>query len=163
MPYDFDTVIDRRNTDAMKWNIAPGELPMWVADMDFAAAPEIRKAMQKRLDHGIFGYSEIPDAWYEAYIGWWKARHGFEMERDWLVFCTGVVPAISSIVRKLTTPNENVLIQTPVYNHFFNCVEGNGRTVLENPLAYRDGRFAMDFEDLEEKLSDPLASLLAIA
>ena len=162
MPYDFDTVIDRRNTDAMKWNIAPGELPMWVADMDFAAAPEIRKAMQKRLDHGIFGYSEIPDAWYEAYIGWWKARHGFEMERDWLVFCTGVVPAISSIVRKLTTPNENVLIQTPVYNIFFNSILNNGCRVLESPLTYANGVYAIDWADLDSKLADPQTTLMIL-
>lgn len=162
MPYDFDTVIDRRNTDAMKWNIAPGELPMWVADMDFAAAPEIRKAMQKRLDHGIFGYSEIPDAWYEAYIGWWKARHGFEMERDWLVFCTGVVPAISSIVRKLTTPNENVLIQTPVYNIFFNSILNNGCRVLESPLTYENGVYAIDWADLDSKLADPQTTLMIL-
>lgn len=162
MPYDFDTVIDRRNTDAMKWNIAPGELPMWVADMDFAAAPEIRKAMQKRLDHGIFGYSEIPDAWYEAYIGWWKARHGFEMERDWLVFCTGVVPAISSIVRKLTTPNENVLIQTPVYNIFFNSILNNGCRVLESPLTYANGVYAIDWADLGSKLADPQTTLMIL-
>jgi len=162
MPYDFDTVIDRRNTDAMKWNIAPGELPMWVADMDFAAAPEIRKAMQKRLDHGIFGYSEIPDTWYEAYIGWWKARHGFEMERDWLVFCTGVVPAISSIVRKLTTPNENVLIQTPVYNIFFNSILNNGCRVLESPLTYENGVYAIDWADLDSKLADPQTTLMIL-
>lgn len=162
MPYDFDTVIDRRNTDAMKWNIAPGELPMWVADMDFAAAPEIRKAMQKRLDHGIFGYSEIPDAWYEAYIDWWKARHGFEMERDWLVFCTGVVPAISSIVRKLTTPNENVLIQTPVYNIFFNSILNNGCRVLESPLTYENGVYAIDWADLDSKLADPQTTLMIL-
>ena len=162
MPYDFDTVIDRRNTDAMKWNIAPGELPMWVADMDFAAAPEIRKAMQKRLDHGIFGYSEIPDAWYEAYIGWWKARHGFEMERDWLVFCTGVVPAISSIVRKLTTPNENVLIQTPVYNIFFNSILNNGCRVLESPLTHENGVYAIDWADLDSKLADPQTTLMIL-
>ncbi len=146
----------------MKWNVSKNELPMWVADMDFAAAPEIRKAMQKRLDHGIFGYSEIPDAWYEAYIGWWKARHGFEMERDWLVFCTGVVPAISSIVRKLTTPNENVLIQTPVYNIFFNSILNNGCRVLESPLTYENGVYAIDWADLDSKLADPQTTLMIL-
>ncbi len=162
MSYDFDTVINRRNTDAMKWNVGENELPMWVADMDFAAAPEIQKALQKRLDHGVFGYSEIPDAWYEAYIGWWKTRHGFEMDREWLVFCTGVVPAISSIVRKLTTPNENVLIQTPVYNIFFNSIVNNGCRVLESPLCYRDGAYSVDWVDLEAKLADPQTTLMIL-
>ena len=103
--YDFDTPVLRRGTDSYKWAVGESELPMWVADMDFKAAPEILQALEQRLSHGVFGYAEIPDAWYNAYIGWWERRHGFSMERDGLIFCTGVVPAISSTVRKLTTPN----------------------------------------------------------
>lgn len=118
MASNFDEMIDRRNTASLKWDVEENELPMWVADMDFATAPCVLEAMKKRLNHGIFGYTVIPEQWYEAYVGWWKKRHHFEMEKDWLVFCTGVVPAISSIVRKLTTPAEKVLIQTPVYNIF---------------------------------------------
>ena len=120
--FDFDTPVDRRGTGASKWNVAENELPMWVADMDFPTAPAVREALAKRLDHGVFGYTDVPDEWYRAYIGWWETRHGFRMEPDWLMFCTGVVPAISSIVRKLTTPNENVLIQSPVYNIFYNSI-----------------------------------------
>ena len=108
MKYDFDAVINRRGTDSVKWNVGKNELPMWVADMDFRLAPEIEKAIKNRMDHGVFGYSVIPDEWYEAYTNWWKTRHDFKMKKEGLVFCTGVVPAISSIVRKLTTPNENV-------------------------------------------------------
>ena len=104
MAYDFDQIVDRRGTGSLKWDVAEGELPMWVADMDFQTAPEIRQALAERLQHGVFGYGIIPDEWYEAYIGWWKERHGFTMEKEWLIFCTGVVPAISSMVRKLTTP-----------------------------------------------------------
>lgn len=162
MPYDFDTPVDRRGTASMKWDVADGELPMWVADMDFATAPEIRKALQKRLDHGVFGYSDVTEDWYAAYIGWWRDRHAFSMQRDWLIFCTGVVPAISSIVRKLTTPNENVLIQTPVYNIFFNSILNNGCRVLESPLVYRDGSYAIDFADLEAKLADPQTTLMIL-
>ena len=117
--YNFDEVVVRRGTDSMKWDVKESELPMWVADMDFKTAPEIIAAFEKRIAHGVFGYSDVTDAWYEAYIGWWKRLHGLTMERDKLIFCTGVVPAISSIVRKLTTPNEKVLVQTPVYNIFF--------------------------------------------
>lgn len=162
MTYDFDTPTERRNTNSLKWDVAQGELPMWVADMDFQTAPEIREAIMKRAEHGIFGYSVIPDAWYEAYIQWWKMRHGYTMERDWLIFCTGVVPAISSIVRKLTTPAEKVLIQTPVYNIFFNSILNNGRQVLESPLRYDGKEYRIDFADLEEKLSDPQTALMIL-
>lgn len=162
MTYDFDTPTERRNTNSLKWEVAQGELPMWVADMDFQTAPEIREAIMKRAEHGIFGYSVIPDAWYEAYIQWWKMRHGYTMERDWLIFCTGVVPAISSIVRKLTTPAEKVLIQTPVYNIFFNSILNNGRQVLESPLRYDGKEYRIDFADLEEKLSDPQTALMIL-
>ena len=99
MASNFDEMIDRRNTASLKWDVEENELPMWVADMDFATASCVLEAMKKRLNHGIFGYTVIPEQWYEAYVGWWKKRHHFEMEKDWLVFCTGVVPAISSIVR----------------------------------------------------------------
>jgi len=162
MKYDFDTVINRRGTDSVKWNVGKNELPMWVADMDFRLAPEIEKAIKKRMDHGVFGYSVIPEEWYEAYINWWKTRHGFKMKKEGLVFCTGVVPAISSIVRKLTTPNENVVIQTPVYNVFFNSVLNNGCRVLESPLIYKNGRYSMDFDDLEKKFSDPQTTLMIL-
>ena len=162
MKYNFDTPIDRRGTDAMKWDVAEGELPMWVADMDFAAAPEIVEALQARLSHGVFGYTDVSDAWYDAYLGWWRERHGFAMQRDWLIFCTGVVPAISSIVRKLTTPNENVLLLTPVYNIFFNSIVNNGCRALECPLLYRDGAYAIDWTDFEEKLADPQTTLLLL-
>ncbi|MCQ2771619.1 MAG: pyridoxal phosphate-dependent aminotransferase, partial [Clostridia bacterium] len=160
--YDFDTVVSRRNTGSLKWNVEENDLPMWVADMDFKTAPEIIDAISNRVSHGIFGYSDMTDEWYEAYINWWKNRHGFEMEKDWLVFCTGVVPAISSTVRKLTSPNENVVIQTPVYNIFFNSIVNNGCRVLTNPLKYIDGAYEMDFEDLEQKLSNPQTSLMIL-
>ncbi len=162
MHYDFSVLTDRRHTDSLKWDVKENELPMWVADMDFPTAPQIRKAIEKRVAHGIFGYSDVSDAWYEAYINWWKTRHNFSIEKDWLIFCTGVVPAISSIVRKLTTPAENVLIQTPVYNIFFNSIINNGRQVLESPLRYQNGRYEVDFVDLEEKLSNPQTTLMIL-
>ena len=160
--YDFDEIIDRRNTGSLKWDVPEGELPMWVADMDFRTAPCIREAIEKRAAHGVFGYSIIPDEWYDAYRSWWSRYHGFDIERDWLIFTTGVIPAISTAIRKFTTPAEKVLIQTPVYNIFFNCIINNGRRVLENPLIYEDGRYFMDFDDLEEKLSDPLCTMMLL-
>ena len=162
MAYDFDKIVDRSNTNSMKWNVAEGELPMWVADMDFETAPAIMEAISKRAQHGCFGYTEIPDAWYQAYIDWWKIRHDFTMEKDWLMFCTGVVPAISSIVRKLTTPAEKVLVQTPVYNIFFNSILNNGRQVLESPLVFDGNAYHIDFEDLEKKLADSQTTLMIL-
>ena len=148
--YDFDKIADRRGTGSLKWDVKDGDLPMWVADMDFYTAPCIRKAIEKRAVHGIFGYSIIPDEWAKSYQDWWLLHHDLVIDRDWLIFATGVIPALSTAVRKFTTPAEKVLIQTPVYNIFFNSIINNGRRVLENPLIYRDGSYEMDFEDLEE-------------
>lgn len=162
MKYDFDEVTDRRNTNSLKWSVGENELPMWVADMDFKTAPEITAAIIKRAEHGIFGYNTVPDEWYSAYINWWKSRYHFEIEKEWLIFCTGVVPAISSVVRKLTTPAENVLVLTPVYNIFFNSIVNNGRNVLECPLRYNAVEYDIDFTDLEKKLSDPQTTMMIL-
>ena len=162
MSYDFDKVVNRRGTSSLKWDVGEDELPMWVADMDFPAAPEILTSLEEKLREGIFGYNVIPDEWHAAYISWWKERHGFSIQKEWLVFCTGVVPAISSAIRKLTTPNEKVLIQTPVYNIFYNSIKNNGRRVLEAPLRYEGHTYSVDFEVLEEGLSDPETSLMIL-
>lgn len=162
MKYDFDSVIDRRGTGSYKWDVADGELPMWVADMDFRTAPEVTEAIIERARHGIFGYSVLPEEWYDAYIDWWKSRHGIEYKRDHLIFSTGVIPTISSCVRKLTTPGENVLIMTPVYNIFYNCIRNNGRNVLECPLEYSGGEYSIDWDLLEEGLADPQTSLMLL-
>lgn len=158
----FDTTTDRRGTGSLKWDVAEHELPMWVADMDFTAAPCIRRTLEYRVAHGIFGYNTLPDEWAQAYIGWWQRRHGFTMQADWLIFCTGIVPAISTAVRKLTTPAENVLLLTPVYNIFFNSVLNNGRRVLECPLRCEDNLFSINWADFEQKLADPQTSLFIL-
>ena len=164
MIYNFDLKTDRTCTNSLKWNVSDGELPMWVADMDFPTAPEVREAVLKRAEHGIFGYTIIPEEWYDAYILWWEKWHQFKMKKDWLIFSTGVVPAISSAVRKLTTAGENVLIQTPVYNIFFNSIVNNGRNVVEAPLTYDgDGKnYAVDWTELERKLADPQTTLMIL-
>ena len=162
MVYDFDRVTDRTGTDSMKWDVKENELPMWVADMDFKAAPEIVDAIRQRLDHGILGYPIIPDRWYDAYIDWWSRRHEFTMERDALVFCSGVIPAVSSVIRALTVPGGNVLIQPPVYNAFFGIIKGNGRKVQESPLIYSNGTYKMDLDDLERKMADPETDLMIL-
>lgn len=162
MAYNFDKVIERRKSNSMKWNVAENELPMWVADMDFQTAPEVIDAIKMRADQGCFGYTEIPEKWYQAYINWWKNRHDFVLQKEWLMFCTGVVPAISSIVRKLTTPAEKVLVQTPVYNIFFNSILNNGRQIVENPLKFDGAEYQIDFEDLQRKLSDPQTTMMIL-
>ena len=162
MQYNFDNPPSRRGSLCYKWDCKENELPMWIADMDFEAAPEIRAALQRRLDHGIYGYDDMGADWYDAYIGWWRDRHGLVMERENLIFSTGVVASISSLVRKLTTPNENVLLQTPVYNIFFNSIVNNGARVQESPLRYDGENWSMDFADLERKLADPQTSLMIL-
>ncbi len=160
MKYDFDSLIDRKNTNSVKWNVGEGELPMWIADMDFKTAPAVEEAIVKRAAHGIYGYADLPDEWYDAYISWWKSRHGLTIEKNQLIFCTGVVPAISSAVRKLTTPAEKVVVISPVYNIFFNSIVNNGRVPLESRLVFDGENYNIDFEDLESKLSDPQTSML---
>ncbi len=162
MTYNFDEIVNRIDTNSYKWNVEDNELPMWVADMDFKTAPSIQEALEKRVAHGIFGYTDIPDEWAKSYINWWERRHQFKMEKDALIFCTGVVPAISSIVRKLTTPGENVLIQTPVYNIFFNSIVNNGRNVLQSPLSYDGNNYSIDFTQLEKDLSNPQTSMMIL-
>ena len=162
MMYDFDTPVNRHGTGSLKWDVPEDVLPMWVADMDFPAAPEIRSALERRLAHGVFGYSVIPEDWYDAYVKWWQSRHGLALQREWLIFCTGVVPAISSMVRKLTTPAENVVLLTPVYNIFFNSILNNGRRVLESPLLYDGETYRIDFNDLGQKLAAPQTTLLIL-
>ncbi|MDO4288192.1 MAG: MalY/PatB family protein [Eubacterium sp.] len=158
----FDETIDRRHTGSMKWEVAEGELPMWVADMDFQTAPEVTEAICKRAAQGVFGYTLITEEWYQAYQSWWQSRHGFDIKKEWLIFSTGVVPAISSVVRKLTTVAEKVVVLTPVYNIFFNSIVNNGRNVLESRLVYDHGSYTIDFEDLEAKLADPQTTMMIL-
>ena len=130
MKYNFDKPTNRRGTGSLKWDVPENELPMWVADMDFETVPEVVEALKKRVEHGIFGYSIMPDTWSQSYVNWWDKRHHITLNPDKLIFTTGVVPAISSAVRKLTTPAENVLVQTPTYNIFFNSIRNNGINIV---------------------------------
>lgn len=162
MSFDFDKLTDRYNTFSMKWDVKDGDLPMWVADMDFETAPGIIEAIQSKAEQGIFGYSYVPDNYFQAVRDWWQERHQFSMATDWIIFATGVVPAISSIIRKMTTVGEKVLVQPPVYNIFYNSIYNNGRHLVENRLQYEDGQYSIDFEDLEQKLADPQTSLMIL-
>lgn len=162
MKYNFDELTDRRNTNSLKWDVGENELPMWVADMDFKTAPEVTEAVIARAKSGIYGYQTVPDEWYKAVAGWWTRRHNFEVKEEWLCFCTGVIPAVTSAVKRITNVGDNVVVQTPVYDIFFHSVENTGRRVLENKLAYDGEKYSIDFADLEAKLSDPLTTMLIL-
>lgn len=162
MKYNFDLTIDRKSTGSLKWDIGENEIPLWVADMDFDTAPAIKNAVLRRAEQGVFGYNVVTDEWYNAICGWWSRRHGIDIPKDALVFCTGVVPAISSAVRRLTAPNEKVIIQTPVYNIFFNSVLNNGRRVVEAPLLYEKGGYRLNIDDLEKKFADKETTLMIL-
>ena len=160
--FDFDKQNDRRNSFSLKWDVKDGELPMWVADMDFETAPCVKEAVVKRAMSGIFGYSVIPDEYFESISDFFFRRYGYRFSPEHMVFSTGVVGAISSMVRKLTTAAEGVLVQPPVYNVFYNSILNNGRRVVTNKLLYKDGEYSIDFDDLERKLSDPQTTLMIL-
>lgn len=160
--FNFDTPTDRRNGDSVKWSVKENELPMWVADMDFFTAPQITEAIVARAREGIFGYTTIPDRWYDSIIGWWGHRHGLNIEKEWLCFCTGVIPAITSAVKRVTNVGDRVVVLTPVYNVFFSSIENTGRTVLESKLNYDGKSYEIDFADLEAKLAEPLTTMMIL-
>ena len=159
---NFDFVINRRNTNSLKWDVGDNELPMWVADMDFKTAQCVTDAIVAKAKSGVFGYQIVPDEWYEAIINWWRVRHGFVIDKDWLCFCVGVVPAITSSIKRLTNVGDSVVVLTPVYDIFFHSIENTGRHTLECPLVYENGSYGIDFADLEKKLSEPLSTMLIL-
>lgn len=166
MKYNFDEIVSRRHTCSYKWDSAPSDekevLPLWVADMDFRTAPVIVEALERRVRHGIFGYVRVPDAYYESVARWFARRHGWKMETDWIIYTSGVVPAISAVIKALTVPGDGVVVQTPVYNCFFSSIRNNGCRVVPNPLIYENRTFRIDFEDLDRKTADPGVRLLLL-
>lgn len=164
MKYDFDEIISRRNSNSYKWDavMEEGVLPMWVADMDFRTAPAVVEVLRKRMDHGIFGYTKVPPVYYDAIINWFTRRHGWQIDRDWIIYTSGVVPALSAIIKALTVPGDRVLVQTPVYNCFFSSIRNNGCEIVANPLVYTNGTYRIDFDDLARKATDPKVRLLLL-
>ena len=162
MKYDFDELIDRRGTGCVKWDESPREgmdhvsdlIPLWVADMDFKAAPAILEAVRRRAEHGVFGYTVVEEAYYEAVINWFQRRHNWRIHREEILYTTGVVPAMSVAVKALTMPGEKVLILSPDYNCFFSSVRNNGCEVLETALKPVGDSFEVDWEDFEAKCAD---------
>ena len=164
MKYNFDEVVPRRGTNSYKWDSAGDAdvLPMWVADMDFRTAPPVVEALKKRVEHGIFGYVRVPDVYYEAITNWFARRHAWRIEKEWIIYTTGVVPALSAVIKALTTSGDKVVVQTPVYNCFFSSIRNNGCEVITSPLIYENGTYQMDFIDLEQKVADPGVKVLLL-
>lgn len=163
MKYDFDKTIDRRATNSYKWDSAPGGvLPMWVADMDFRTAPAIIDALQKRVAHGIFGYTRVPDAYYDAVTSWFSRRYGWDIDREWIIYTSGVVPAVSAVIKAMTVPGDKVIVQTPVYNCFFSSIRNNGCEIVSNPLRRTADTYEMDFDALERCAADPRAKVMLL-
>ncbi len=167
MKYEFDELVVRRGTNCVKWDERPrvGEpcsgiipsddiIPLWVADMDFKVAPAILEAVKRRAEHGVFGYNIVPESYYEAVISWFRRRHQWEIQREWILYTTAVVPAMSCVIKAFTMPGEKVLILSPAYNCFFSSIKNNGCEVLESPLKRVDDSFELDFDDFERKCAD---------
>ena len=153
---NFDLPIDRFGTNCYKYDTMPypDTIPLWVADMDFETAPVVTDALKKRLEHGCFGYTAVPDSFYEATINWFGKRHGWKPERNWFIYTSGVVPAISAIIKAMTEPGDKVLVQTPVYNCFFSSIRNNGCIAEEAPLTLSGNDYIIDFEAFEHHCAD---------
>ncbi|WP_321284728.1 MalY/PatB family protein [uncultured Vibrio sp.] len=153
--FDFDQIVERQGTGSVKWDSMANSsiLPMWVADMDFRTAEPIVNALKKRVEHGVFGYTKVSEGYYNSVINWFSTRHNFHIERDWIQYTSGVVPALSAILKALTNPGDGVIVQTPAYNCFFSSIRNMDCHLIENPLVNRDGYYEMDFDDLERKAS----------
>jgi cystathionine beta-lyase len=164
MKYDFDEFVERRGTNCVKWDESPSDdvIPLWVADMDFRVAPAIQNALEQRVAHGVFGYNIVPESYYEAVISWFRRRHQWEIQRQWMLYTTAVVPAMSCVIKALTMPGEKVLILSPAYNCFFSSIRNNGCEVLESPLKAVGDTFEIDWQDFEAKCADEKTTLFLL-
>lgn len=162
--FDFDKLTARRGSNCYKWDEAANDevIPLWVADMDFEVAPAIKEALRKRVEHGVFGYTMVPDSYYDAVINWFVNRHGWHINRDWILYTTAVVPALSCALKALTLPGEKVLVQTPVYNCFFSSIVNSGCLVEENRLVRDGNSYSIDFEDFEKKCKDEKVTVFVL-
>lgn len=161
--FDFDEIVPRRGTNSYKWDSPAGNvIPMWVADMDFRTAPAIVEALSKRVGHGVFGYTRVPDEYYQAAIDWFVSRHGWRFNREWMIYTSGVVPAISAIIKAITGKGDKVIVQTPAYNCFFSSIRNNECELLANNLICHDNGYTVDFDGLERCASDSRAKVLLL-
>lgn len=164
MDYNFDEIIPRRHSGSYKWDTPESGdiLPMWVADMDFRTAPAIIEALRHRVEHGVFGYTKVSDEYYNAVTDWFRLRHNWTINRDWIIYTSGVVPAVSAIIKAMTEPGDMIITQTPAYNCFFSSIRNNGCQLDSNPLINSYGRFTIDYDNLERLAADPRAKVLIL-
>ena len=166
--YDFDKMTDRKGTSCSKWDnmssmfTEKGLLPLWIADMDFRCCEEAIEAMRQRVDHGIFGYTVLPDSYFESIAGWMQRRHNWTVRKEWLVTSVTVVSALNIFVQAFTKPGDGVIIQKPVYFPFEECIQDNDRRLVNNELIEKEGYYTIDFEDLEEKAARPENKMLLL-
>ena len=158
MKYDFDRIIERRNTSSVKWDLADDIfggrdlLPMWVADMDFTSPPAVIDALRERANHGIFGYTAASESYYKSVIDWMRRRHGWDIRKEWIHFTPGVVPALGLLLQTYARSGDEIIVQRPVYYPFMRVIKDCGCQVVNNPLLYENGRYCMDMDDLERKI-----------
>ena len=162
MKYNFDSINNRVGTNSVKWDIHPDAIPLWVADMDFQVLPELKEALSKRVDEGIFGYTLVPESYYEAIINWFDRRHHWHIDRSWILYTSGVIPAMAAALKAFTLPGEKVLIQTPVYNCFFSSIANCGCEPVENELVREGNTYRIDFADFENKCADPKTTVFLL-
>ena len=161
--YDFDEIVPRRGTNCAKWDsTAEGVLPMWIADMDFRTAPAVIDALRRRTEHGIFGYTHIPQAYYDALCGWFSRRYGWTIDPQTVLYTSGVVPAVSVTLKAMTRPGDRVLVLTPVYNCFFSSIRNLECEAAEVPLVATPDGYRIDFEALERAAADPAATVMLL-
>lgn len=161
MKYNFDNVVDRRNTNSVKWSNSKG-LEMWVADMDFHVLPEVKEALKNKLDIDAYGYSYPTDEYFDSYIEWGKKQHNLNLRREWMIFSLGVVASIDSVLKHLTKSGDEVVMLTPIYNVFYNCIRNNGCKALCCSFIYKDGEYHIDWKKLEEMLSRSTTKVLLL-
>jgi len=158
MNYDFDTVIDRRNTNSVKWDLArerfglEGVLPMWVADMDFRTPQPVADSLKRMVETGVFGYSTVPESYYRAVSAWLRKRHGWNTEHDWIVLTPGVMTGVHIAIKAFTSPGDRVIVHTPTYYPFFRAITNNGCEILDSPMRVEGGKYKIDFHDLERRI-----------
>ena len=169
--FGFDTPVDRRGSGSYKWDDHSGDpddmIQLWVADMDFSTAPAVISALRRRVDHGVFGYTYVPETYYDALTAWFSRRHGYMIDRRNVIYTSGVVPAVSATIKALTSPGDGVIINTPAYNCFFSSIRNNGCHVVASPLRRVDlssGKFTyrVDYDDLEARAADPANKLFIL-
>ena len=168
MKYDFDRMVNRYGTDCYKWDMIikrkldPNTLPLWVADMDFETVPEVKERLKEVADRGIYGYSMLGDGYYDALKNWFSTRFNWQIENDWVIATPGVVFALAAAVRAYTKEGDSVMIQRPVYHPFTNVVKENGRKLVNNPLVLENGKYHMDYEDMEQKITEEQVKLFLL-